>query len=221
MIIYLLLFDKYSLKFSKMKNIYLSVIKNFMYLCLVMTIVYMIILVMVGYINYDNRFIGCEGGQCSVLFSFGDEEDQKEAAIVNDKDSDRAYTNVKAADIKVSSKEVVKVADPIMVSLFILVELLIALLLVFIIRIINRIIKHGVFYENVAASIEKLIKGFIGLLIIKSIVTAYKSIHYDSSFSIGFDSDTFFNLFVILIVLFMAEVVRRGASLRSENDLTI
>ena len=75
-----------------MKNIYLSIIKNFMYLYLAVTIVYIVILVMVGYINYDNRFIGCEGGQCSVLFSFVDEEDQKEAAIVNDKDSDRAYT---------------------------------------------------------------------------------------------------------------------------------
>jgi len=192
-----------------------------MYLYLAVTIVYMFILVMVGYFHYDNRFMGCGDGSCSFLYSFVDEEDQKETVIVYDKETNRGFTNVKPSDIKVSSKNVVKVANPIMVSLFILVELLIALLLVFIIRIINRVVKHGVFYEDVADSIEKLIKGFIGLLILKSILTAYKSIHYDSSLSIGFDSDTFFNLFVILIVLFMAEVVRRGASLRSENDLII
>ena len=191
-----------------------------MYLYLAVTIVYIVILVMVGYLNYDNRFIGCEDGQCSVLHSFVDDADQEETVMIYDKDTDR-YSKVKPKDVKVSSKSVIKVADPILVSLFILVELLIAFLLVFVIRIINRIIKHGVFYEDVASSIENLIIGFINLFALKGFVFLYKSKSLSTSVSLSIDSDTFFNLFVILIVLFMAEVVRRGASLRNENDLTI
>lgn len=210
-----------------MNHKYLNIMKWLMYLYLIYTLFSIAIFIALGYFNYDNRFIGCKDGTCSARYEFV-VDDEPDEVIVRVPGTDRAVKrtidpNNLAPDIVKSMNESgpVKAISPMLNTLFIIYYVLLSFLLIFAIKTISKINKQGVFDDTIARSIENLVKGIIGIIIAKAIVSAAKYQFTLESFRIGLDSEMLFNIFVILLILFLADIIRKGAHLRTENDLTI
>lgn len=215
-----------------MNSAYLTLIKWMMYLYRYYLVFILILFVVIGFFRIDDRFIGCEEGSCSFLWTSLENKEFEEGEYYIEKvmlDGEerlirKKYTGqngINNNQIGMPTKSV-KVIHPILNIAFILYYLFVLFLVSSTIKIIKLIEQSGAFDGLILSSIKKLVKGFIVVIIVRELLTIALDVFTDNGITIlSLNSEVIFKIFTILLILVLAEIIAKGITIKAENDLTI
>lgn len=206
-----------------MKSKYLSGLKVLLYLYLVYHFCLMIGFIAIGYFNYNDMFVGCQEGTCRFGYSFAKEDKSYLTKTIIDGKDYVVKRKINQSDPVASNNTDPKVyaISPTLNTAIVAHGLIILSFIVYIIVSIHNIQRQGIFHESTAQNIQKIVKAFVIIIVMRIIIGWAIDVFTMNTFRLTIDNDTLIPILMIMLLLWLGDIISQGAQIRNENDLTI